>query len=139
MLTNLFNLKRFLAIVKKEFIQLKRDPIAIRIPIVMPIMMMLLFGYAVNTEVDKITTAVFDQSRTQESREYVEKFTVSNYFSVKYYVTSNEELSNLIDSGKVKAGIIIPTNYASDIRKNKSPQTQLIIDGTDPTTARTAF
>lgn len=134
-----FSFKRFLSIIKKEFIQVKRDPISLRIPIAMPIVMMLLFGYAVNTEVDRIPTAVFDQSRSAESREYIDKFVASNYFDVKYYVTSEKEISELIDGGKAKAGIIIPAGYASDIRRNKSPQTQLIIDGTDPTTARTAL
>ncbi len=134
-----FSFKRFLSIVKKEFIQVKRDPISLKIPIAMPIILMLLFGYAVNTEVDKIRTAVFDQSKTPESREYIEKFVVSNYFDIEYYVSNEKELSDLIDGGKAKAGIIIPAGYSSDIKKNKSPMTRLIIDGTDPTTARTAL
>lgn len=135
----LFSFKRFLSIMKKEFIQVKRDPISLRIPIVMPIMMMLLFGYAVKTEVDRIPTAVFDQSKTLESREYVQKFAASNYFDPKYYVSSEKELAYLIDSNKAKAGIIIPSDYATLLKKAKTPQTQLIIDGTDPTTARTAL
>lgn len=135
----LFNMQRFISIVKKEFIQLKRDPISLRIPIAMPIVMMLLFGYAVTTEIDHIATAVFDQSKTQQSREYIDQFTASDYFVIKYYVSSQQELSDLIDGGKVKAGLIIPANYATDISRNATPQTQLIIDGTDPTTARTAM
>jgi ABC-2 type transport system permease protein len=135
----IFSFKRFISIVKKEFIQVKRDPISLRLPFAMPIIMMLLFGYAVNTEVDKISTAVFDQSKTQESREYIEKFTASNYFDIKYNVSSEKELSELIDGGKAKAGLIIPSAYALDIKKSKVAQTQLIIDGTDPTTARTAL
>ncbi|MCX8129162.1 MAG: ABC transporter permease [Clostridia bacterium] len=135
----LFSYKRFLSIVKKEFIQVKRDPISLRLPVVMPVVMMLLFGYAVNTEVDKIQTVVFDQSKTQESREYIEKFTASDYFLVKYNVTSEKEMSELIDGGNVKAGLIIPSDYANDIKRNRMAKTQLIIDGTDPTTARTAL
>ncbi|HAN10012.1 MAG TPA: ABC transporter permease [Clostridiales bacterium] len=134
-----FNLQRFFAIVKKEFIQMRRDPIALRLPIAMPIMMMLLFGYAVNTEVDDIRTAIFDQSRTQESREYIDKFEASNYFEVTDYVLSDKEMANLIDKGKIKAGLVIPANYAEDISKGKTPETLLVIDGTDPTTARTAM
>lgn len=135
----IFSLQRFITIIIKEFIQIKRDPISLRLPIAMPIVMMLLFGYAVNTEVDKIGTAVFDQSKTQESREYIDKFTGSNYFVIKYYVSSEKELSDLIDGGKVKAGIIIPSDYSNKLSRGKTPQTQLIIDGTDPTTARTAL
>lgn len=135
----LFSFNRLLSIIKKEFIQIKRDPISLRLPIAMPIIMMFLFGYAVTTEVDKIPTAVFDQSKTQESREYIDKFVASNYFNVIYYVSSDKELSDLIDGTKVKAGLIIPSRYAEDIRRSKTPNTQLIIDGTDPTTARTAL
>ncbi len=135
----LFSLQRFLTIIKKEFIQVKRDPISLKLPIAMPIVMMLLFGYAVNTEVDKIRTAVFDQNKTLESREYIDKFTASGYFDIVSYVSSDKELSDLIDGGKVKAGIIIPSDYAGKLNRGKTPQTQLVLDGTDPTTARTAL
>lgn len=134
-----FSFKRFLAIIKKEFIQVKRDPISLKIPFLMPVAMMLLFGYAVTTEVDMIPTAVFDQCNTPESREYIEKFRVSDYFNIAKYVTSENEISELIDSGAVKAALIIPPDYAVDIKKHKTPGTELIIDGTDPTTARTAL
>lgn len=134
-----FSFKRFMTIIRKEFIQVKRDPISLRLPILMPIVMMLLFGYAVNTEVDKITTVVFDQSMTQESREYIDLFTSSGSFVVTSYVSSEKEMSEMIDDGKAKAGIIIPSDYASLLKKKAEPQTQLIIDGTDPTTARTAL
>ncbi len=135
----LFSMQRFKAIIIKEFIQVKRDPIALRLPLVMPIAFMLLFGYAVTTEVDRIGMAVFDQSMTQESREYIEKFTVSDYFIVQYYVNSENELSELIDGGDAKAGLIIPSDYSTKLKNGKTPKTQLIIDGTDPTTARTAM
>jgi ABC-2 type transport system permease protein len=134
-----FSLRRFITIVKKEIIQVKRDPIALRIPLVLPIFMMFLFGYAVTTEVDKIPTVVLDSSKTLESRDYIEKFVASDYFYVTTYVNSEKELSNLIDGGDVKAGIIIPSDFAINMKKNKSLETQLIIDGTDPTTARTAL
>lgn len=135
----LFSFKRFLTIIKKEFIQVRRDPVSLRLPFIMPMVMMLLFGYAVNTEVEKIPTAIFDQSKTGESREYIGKFVASNYFEIKYYVSSEKEMSDLIDDGKAKAALIIPSGFASDIKRNRTPQTQLIIDGTDPTTARTAL
>lgn len=133
------SLKRFMTIIRKEFIQVKRDPISLRIPFAMPIVMMLLFGYAVNTEVEKISTVVFDQSMTQESRAYIDLFTSSGSFTVVGVVSSEKELSNYIDGGKAKAGIIIPSDYAGTLKKKGEPQTQLIIDGTDPTTARTAL
>ena len=134
-----FSFKRFKTIIRKEFIQVKRDPISLRLPFAMPIVMMLLFGYAVNTEVEKIPTVVVDQSMTQESRTYIDLFTSSGNFTVTGHVSSETELSDAIDSGKAKAGIIIPSDYAGMLKKKEEPQTQLIIDGTDPTTARTAL
>lgn len=134
-----FSLKRFMTIVKKEFIQVRRDPISLRLPFAMPIIMMLLFGYAVNTEVERIPTVIFDQSMTQESRVYLDRFTASGSFHIVGYVSSEKEMSEEIDGGKAKAGIIVPSDYARKLKQKSEPQTQLIIDGTDPTTARTAL
>lgn len=134
-----FSFKRFKAIMIKEFIQVKRDPISLRLPIAMPIVMMLLFGYAVNTDVDSIPTAIFDQCKTQDSREYINKFTASNYFNIVEDVQSEKQLSELVDAGNVKAGLIIPADYTQQLKKGKTAETQLIIDGSDPTTARTAL
>ncbi|HEX3029046.1 MAG TPA: ABC transporter permease [Clostridia bacterium] len=134
-----FSFKRFKAIMIKEFIQVKRDPISLRLPFAMPIVMMLLFGYAVNTDVDSIPTAIFDQCKTQDSRDYINKFTSSNYFNIVENVQSEKQLSDLVDGGKVKAGLIIPADYSQLLKKGKTADTQLIIDGSDPTTARTAL
>lgn len=133
------NIQRFLAVMRKEFIQVARDKFSLRLPIIMPIMLLILFGYAVKPEVDNIPMAVFDQSKTQESREYIDKFKVSSYFIPKHSVLNESELIDLIESGKVKAGLIIPVDYAKSLKQNKTPQTQLVIDGSDPTTARTAL
>lgn len=134
-----FSIKRFMTIVKKEFIQVRRDPISLRLPFAMPIIMMLLFGYAVNTEVERIPTVIFDQSMTQESRAYLDRFTASGSFHIVGYVSSEKEMSEEIDGGNAKAGIIVPSDYARKLKQKSEPQTQLIIDGTDPTTARTAL
>lgn len=134
-----FSIKRFMTIVKKEFLQVRRDPISLRLPFAMPIIMMLLFGYAVNTEVERIPTVIFDQSMTQESRAYLDRFTASGSFHIVGYVSSEKEMSEEIDGGNAKAGIIVPSDYARKLKQKSEPQTQLIIDGTDPTTARTAL
>jgi ABC-2 type transport system permease protein len=128
-----------MTIIIKEFIQVRRDPISLRIPIFMPVIMMFLFGYAVKTEVENIPTIIFDKSKTQISRDYIDSFTASNYFFVKYNVENEKDLADLIDRGDARAALIIPENFEKDILKNKTPQVQLIIDGTDPTTARTAL
>jgi len=135
----LFSFKRFLSIAKKEFIQVKRDPVSLRIPIIMPLVWMFLLSYAISTDVDKLSTIVFDQSKTAESQEYVEKFVASNYFVVKEYVSSEKEISDSIDKGVAKVGLIIPPDFSKNIKNNKPLQSQLIIDGTEPITARAAL
>jgi len=133
------NFRRFYAILRKEIIQVKRDRISLAIPIVMPIVLMLLFGYAVNTEVEHIKTAVFDMSATQESREYIASFKASNFFDIVYYADSGGELTGLIESGDIKAALTIPPDFARQIKAGRVPQCELQIDGSDPTTARTAM
>jgi ABC-2 type transport system permease protein len=100
---------------------------------------MLLFGYAVNTQVDSIPTVVLDKSITAESMNYLNSFEKSKYFDLKYTAKDENEIKEMIDKGKAKAAIIIPSDYSEKLKINKSPETQLIIDGTDPTTARTAL
>ncbi len=135
---HVFSFKRLASIIKKEFIQVKRDPISLRLPFVMPIVMMLLFGYAVNTEVDHIPTAIYDQSNSKESKAFIDRFIESDYFVIYDKVESLDEITSLIESGEVKAGLIIPEDYSQKINSGAKTELELIIDGTEPTSARTA-
>ncbi|ABB15414.1 ABC transporter permease [Carboxydothermus hydrogenoformans] len=133
------NPKRFWAIVKKEFLQLKRDKPSMAIALIMPVMMLLLFGYAVSTDVDHIATAYLDLSRTPESRELLAKFTASNYFNLDYPVNTTAELNSLFKKGKIKAGLIIPPDYAEKLSRGQIPEVKYIVDGSDPSIARPAL
>jgi ABC-2 type transport system permease protein len=133
------NGRRLAAIIRKEFIQIKRDKASLGIIIMMPLLMMFLFGYAVTTNVDHISVAVLDQDKSAASRELIDKFRESTYFDFNYYVYSQKEISNLIDSGRVKGGFVIPANYSRDLKRSGSPQVQFVVDGSDPTVARTAM
>lgn len=134
-----FSWQRFRAIVRKEFIQVRRDRLSMAIPFIMPIVMMLLFGYAVTTEVDNVPTAVYDQDMSNLSREYVEKFSASGYFRIIRYVSSEAELSEAINFGDVKVGILIPADFEATVKRGTFAEAQLVIEGTDPTTARTTL
>lgn len=131
------NRLRLIAIIKKEFIHIKRDRASLVISLVMPIVMLLLFGYAVATEVDHIPMAVFDQSNSFESRSFIEAYKNSLYFNPDYYVNNMNDLNKLLDEGKAKAGLIIPPDFSQF--KGKTTEVLLKIDGSDPTTARTAL
>lgn len=128
---------RLYAIMKKEFIQIKRDRPSLIISLVMPLVMLLLFAYAVATEVEHIPMAVLDQSKTQQSRDFIRAYKNSLYFDPDYFVNSMEELNLLLDKGKVRAALVIPPDFS--MYREKTVPVLLKIDGSDPTTARTAL
>jgi len=133
------NMQRFVSIIKKEFIQIKRDKASFGIAIMMPIVMMVLFGYAVTTELDNISTVVLDQNHTKESREFIKSFENTGYFNITKEENNIEEIQSAMDSGLIHAAIIIPPDYSNKILKGEKPSVQFLIDGSDPTTARTVF
>lgn len=133
------NFQRVWSIVKKEFIQIKRDKASFGIAIGMPIMMMFLFGYAVNTQLEDISTAVLDQNHTADSRELIKSFENTLYFKVIEQSSSIESIEEKMNEGKIHAALIIPPDYSEKLDKKEKPRVQLLVDGSDPTTARTAF
>jgi ABC-2 type transport system permease protein len=133
------NMQRFKSIIIKEFIQIKRDKASFGIALMMPIMMILLFGYAVSTELENISMTVLDQSQTTESRELIKSFENTSYFKVVGQDNTIEAIQEKIDKGIVHSALIIGPDYATLLDKGEKPSIQLIIDGSDPTTARTAL
>jgi ABC-2 type transport system permease protein len=132
-------IKRILTVTKKEFIHIRRDKASLAIALMMPIMMLLLFGFAVNTDVNNVNLVVYDGSKTVESRELISKFSNSNYFRISKGVDSPQDVENSIALGETKVGIVIPAGYAVDIKRGQSPEVQILVDGSDPTIARTAM
>src|SRR6266851_7819818 len=99
---------RLLGIVVKEFIHLKRDLLALTLALAVPVAMLFIFGWAINTDVKHIPTAVFEQSGSLEARLFLEAMENSQYFDVRRRVSSHKELTRLIDSGEAKVGVVIP-------------------------------
>jgi ABC-2 type transport system permease protein len=135
----IMNYKRIWSIIRKEFFQIKRDKRTIAIIILMPILELLLFGYAASTSVDHIPTVVLNNDIGIESRELLDNFVNSQYFDLDYNAKNIEEVQVYIDKGQAKAGIVIPPEYSDDIKSGRTAQIQLIVDGTDPTTAQTVL
>lgn len=138
-LNTTFSFLRFRSIFIKEFIQIRRDPPSLAIALVMPLFMLLLFGYAVNTDVDHLPTAVWDQDKSEASRDLIQSFANTQYFDIDWVVYSGAEIQALIDAGKVKTGLVIPPDYSSKLDRHETTSVQLLIDGTDPNTARIAL
>ena len=118
-------------VIKKEFIQIIRDPISLAVVILIPIIQLLLFGYAVSFDIKHIPMGIFDQSQTQESRQLIRAVTASSYFLIADNATSRTEINTLLEKGDIKIGVIIPPRFAEDINANKTAGVQLLIDGTD--------
>jgi len=130
---------RFFYVIYKEFIHILRDPRTLAVMFLMPIMQLVLLGYAMTTDVDHIPTIVLDQDLTSQSRALIKAYQASNYFDINRYAPAEEELRRLIDKGEYRAGLIIPSGYGSNLEAQQNAQVSFVIDGSDPTVARTAF
>ncbi|HEV8311059.1 MAG TPA: ABC transporter permease, partial [Methylomirabilota bacterium] len=107
---------RLRGIIWKEFVQLRRDPMALTLTLFIPVAMLFIFGYAINTDVKHLPTVVLDQSRDVEAQKLLEAFANSQYFDLTYYARSHGEVTRLIDTGRAKVGIVIPPDFAARLR-----------------------
>ena len=130
---------RLLSLMRKEFIQIVRDPRTLALILVIPIMQLLLMGYSATTDVRNIPLAVYDQDHGREARELLDAYRAADYFSIDHYVRSEDELRLLIDGGEARAGIVIPTGYSAEVASNGSSQVALVLDGSDPSSASAAL
>jgi len=129
---------RVMAILRKEFIHIRRDPRSLVIAILMPVALLLLYGYGVSSDIKHITLAVVDWSRTRESRELVAAFTSSGYFDVTLRSDRYGDAGKALDRGAVIAALVIPADYATDLARGRRTSVQILLDGSDPNTANVA-
>lgn len=129
---------RLLGMIVKEFLHLMRDPMAVVAALFLPVLMLFIFGWAVNTDVKHIATAVLDQSRSTASQKLLEAFENSRYFNLHYRVDSPAQMTRLIDEGKAKVGIVIPPDYARQLTRQRA-RIQVLVDASDPLVATSAI
>jgi ABC-2 type transport system permease protein len=127
--------ERITSMLVKEFLQVLRDPRMRTVIIIGPLVQIVLFGYAANTDIQNIPTAVYDLDNTKESRELVRSFRYSRYFNINYYIQDDASVKDLIDRSKVMLVIRFNRGFGRDIQGNKAAPVQLIFDGTDSNTA----
>ncbi len=119
----------------KEFIQVFRDPKMRGVIFLMPIIQVLVFGYAVTTDVTHVATAVFDLDNSVASRELVSRFVKSGYFDIVARVDNDEHVRQLVDRGEALAVLRINRGFENELRAGRAAQLQVILDGTDSNTA----
>ena len=129
---------RLISIIRKEFIQIFRDPRTLAMIVVIPIMQLFLLGYSATNDVRNVPLAVLDRSRSEESRALLDSYRAADYFRIAFVVDSEAEIEELIFAGKARAAVIIPPDYAQRLNHGDA-QIAFILDGSDPTSASTAL
>jgi ABC-2 type transport system permease protein len=127
------------AIAIKEFIHIFRDRRMLMMIVLMPLIQLLIYGYAINTDVKHLATVVYDQDQTYLSRRLVTAFEQSSYFDVQEKVLDAAVLHRALDRGKAKAGLLIPPDFTKDLLSGRGVHVQLLIDGTDSNPANVAL
>lgn len=131
--------RRLLAVSRKEFLHVRRDPRSLGLGVAIPVVLLLLFGYVLTLDVDRVPLAVWDRSRTPESRELVSRFEGSKYFQVALRAEEYPEVEEAIDDGRVMAALVIPEDFAGRVRSDRSSIVQLFLDASEANTATIAL
>ncbi len=126
---------RLLAMARKEAIQLRRDPRSMVLAFMLPLFMLLFFGYAITWDVKDIRIAVLDQDRSQASRQLIDAFQSSGYFRVVEYLESQGEIDERLSQGTATGVIVIPPEFSADLAAGRKAPVQLLLDGNDANTA----
>jgi ABC-2 type transport system permease protein len=132
------SLRRLLAVAWKELVQLRRDRLTLGMMIGLPLMQLMMFGYAINTDVRHMPTVVFDQDRSAASRDVVSRMVVTGFYTVVGHVRDYDEISRAMRTGTAKVALVIPSGYGRKLTAGQSVVTQLVVDGSDPQTVASA-
>lgn len=129
---------RILTLVRKEFIQIGRDRRMLPILLILPVMQLIILGYAVSSDIKHLPTAICDLDRTPEGRAFADRFATSGYFDIRYRLTDERQIKTLMDAGRVRVGLVIPPRFSAGLAREETVTVQLLLDGTDSNTATVA-
>ena len=132
------NLSRPLVIAKKELLQLRRDRMTMGIMVALPVMQLLLFGYAINNDVRHIPTVVYDQDHSAASRDLTRSLEATGFYDIVGEVKSFGEIDLALRGSVAKVAIVIPPAFASDLVRGTPTTVRLVLDGSDPQTVASA-
>ena len=133
------NLRRLKAVTKKELLHIVRDARSLYLALALPLVMLLLFGYALTLDVDRIPTYVYDQDQTPQSRELINQFRGSRYFQILGNINDYKTIERGIDKSTVLLGVVIPNEYSRHLLAGEEADVQLLVDGSDSNTAGIAL
>ncbi len=131
-------MNRFFAICWKEFLQLRRDRVTLFMMAGMPVVQLLFFGYAINTDVRNIPTVVFDQDGSVESRALVQRLEATGFYDVVGHVRNYEEIGSAMRRGHARVALVVPGLFGQRLRGGTGARAQLVVDGSDPQTVASA-
>ena len=126
---------RFLAVARKEVVQILRDSRSLIIVLIMPVVLVLLFGYGVNLDFKGLPVYVYDRDGSQQSQDLLKRFQASQYFDVLRVVNDYPALTRSLDDGHAKMGIVIPWDFSQRLSDGRPAEVQAVVDGTDDNTA----
>ncbi|RMH39892.1 MAG: ABC transporter permease [Deltaproteobacteria bacterium] len=129
---------RLFVIAWKELLQLRRDRLTLAMMAVIPLLQLVLFGYAINTDVRHIPTIVADRDRSAQSRAFVRSLAATGYYDVVGHAESFDAVRRALRAGRAKVAVVVPAGYARDVLRGRSARVQLIVDGADPQTVASA-
>lgn len=133
------NLRRLAAVARKETLHLLRDWRSLTLALAIPLLLILLYGYALTLDLRNVPTVVWDQGRSPESRELLSLFGSSPYFTVKAYRDNYPQLQEDLDRGRAMVAIVVPSDFAAKVQAGKPVQIQILGDGSDANTSRLAM
>lgn len=129
---------RFLAVAWKELMQMRRDKPTVAMMMGLPVMQLLLFGYAINTDVRNIPTVVYDQDRSAESRDFVRRLEATGFYEIVGEVHNYDEVETAMRATLARVAVVIPASFSDDLAAGRRASLQLVVDGSDPQTVASA-
>jgi ABC-2 type transport system permease protein len=123
----------------KEFVQMRRDRLTLAMMLGIPVVQLILFGFAIRTEVRHLPTVVLDESRTSESRALVSAMEQTQSFRITHDVASRDEMRAVIERGDARAAIVVPPDFATDVKRRRTATAQVIVDAADPLASSAAI
>ena len=120
------------AIARKEFYHLVRDFRSMYLAFIIPLLLILMFGYALSLDVDNVRTVVVDQDRTGLSRDFIRKLNASSYFDIIHHLNDSMSAITYLDQGSTTMAIVIPPGWTADLKADRSASLQVLLDGSDP-------